>query len=141
MRGLLADVQNTLNVPCYTPGNLEHLLIHVNVEVPLKMEYKLIQELRETHHISFVDGIFGDAERTPQIECNITDDWILQDNHEILFSCDLCCSLNRLKSLLPQQVLDFLTVEETTDNKLLLTWDAKDDSQVSDAITELQNHV
>jgi len=121
------------------PGNLEHLMIQVNASVPMKIEYPLICNYRTTHHADFVESIFNNTKQRPQLlECNITDDWILEDSHNISFSCELFCSLNQLKSTLEDSVLQLLSIEEIAESRLQLTWDANDDALVSPLLSSLQ---
>ena len=59
MRGLCAEVQNVLGVPCYYPANYERLVIKCDVLTKLNIEYSLLNTYKKQFHKNFLGELFG----------------------------------------------------------------------------------
>jgi len=138
MVGLSQEVQEKLGVPCYTPSNHQNLVLTCSVPSNMQVDYEYLTELRKEHHRNFAKGLFGEATEE-QAQCNLTQDWILEPQRDIFFSCEVECTLEHLKANIPEKVYQVLQVE-SLENKLLLTWPFEEDESVSSSIAALQSN-
>lgn len=131
MRGLAAEVQSVLNLPCYYPANYERLIIPCNVLTKLNIEYSLLNCFKEQFHQNFLGEVFGEK-NSEEMAGNVYQDWIQEST--VLFGCELNTTLEELQEKIPENVLEHLKVEEKSKNKLMITWESEKDSVVSSYI-------
>jgi integrator complex subunit 11 len=128
MRGLMQEVQNTLGIPCYNPGNLETLVIKCEVMTKLNIDYKLLGSFKEEFHRNEVSQLFDSNSRT-EVRGVIYQDWI--EESVLLYNFEFNGSEQQLKDKVPEDVLEMVKVEENKNGGLMITWDSEHDDAVS----------
>ena len=128
MRGLMQEVQNSLGLPCYNPGNLETLVIKCEVMTKLNIDYKLLGSFKEEFHRHEVSQLFDSQART-EVRGVIYQDWI--EESVLLYNFEFSGTEQQLKDKVPEEVLEMVKVEENKTGGLMITWDSERDEAVS----------
>lgn len=132
MRGLSLEVQNSLSVPCYYPGNQEKLVIHCDVLTKLNIEYPLLNAHKQQYHQNFVSELFGEG-KSGEISGFVYQDWIQEST--LLFGCEVNASMDEVREKVPGEVLEMVKIEEQNKGALMITWESEKDTLVSSHFT------
>jgi integrator complex subunit 11 len=127
MRGLMQEVQNSLGVPCYYPGNLEKLVIKCEVMTQLNMDYKLLGSFKEDFHRNEVESLLGN-QIISEVQGNVYQDWI--EKSVFLFSYSFNGSLDELKEKVPGHVVELVKIQDDSRGTLTISWDEEHDEAV-----------
>ena len=127
MRGLCQEVQSSLGVPCYYPGNLEKLVIKFDVLTKLNIDYKILGSFKEEFHRDEINELFG-GKRGGVVTGCLFKDWI--EESVFLFSCEVKGGIEDVMRKVPENVLSMIKMDDSVEGKVMVSWEAEQDEEV-----------
>lgn len=134
MRGLAGDIQKTMQLPCFMPGNLEKLLIHCELKHDLFMDFKLFSQYKKEVHQELAAQLLGNHVNT-EVTGTVGENHVFEREQNVLFSMEITLSQEVAKKQLAglSQVLAF----EPLGSSCLLTWQTQHDGLVSEELKKI----